>query len=139
RPVIPTKHFTAIRVLSRTTSAGTPPKCSKARLRPSRNRSVRLAMVPRPPTDLADRPVFLEVQVSDILLLDHAEHPFWLPPSPRTSGAWVDRGDPLFLHLRLGHFQGSIYRSGTCLWRKTGRSGRNGYFVQGLAHWPCRL
>src|SRR5690606_34712276 len=60
----------------------------------------RLAMVPRPPTDLADRPVFLEVQVSDILLLDHPEHPFWLPPSPRTSGAWVDRGGPLFLHHR---------------------------------------
>src|SRR5690606_35371136 len=60
----------------------------------------RLAMVPRPPTDLADRPVFLEVQVSDILLLDHPEHPFWLPPSPRTSGAWVDRGGPLFLHYR---------------------------------------
>src|SRR5690606_36121800 len=51
-------------------------------------------------TDLADRPVFLEVQVSDILLLDHPEHPFWLPPSPRTSGAWVDRGGPLFLHHR---------------------------------------
>src|SRR5690606_19860401 len=60
----------------------------------------RLAMVPRPPTDLADRPVFLEVQVSDILLSDHPEHPFWLPPSPRTSGAWVDRGGPLFLHHR---------------------------------------
>src|SRR5690606_27736498 len=60
----------------------------------------RLPMVPRPPTHLVDPPVFVEVLVSDILLLDQPEHTFWLAPSPRTSGAWVDRGRPLFLHLR---------------------------------------